>query len=205
MKALIFSGGDFNGMPDYLNTDEYDIIIGADKGYAYAESVGIIPHIYVGDSDSLPENTIIKSENKIHLNTEKDMTDTQEAVDIAINKGASKITILGALGKRADHALANIHLLKYAYEKGAAAEIADTQNQIILVTKSAAIEKRDGCCISLIPLTDCKGVSISGVYYPLNNAHLSVGTTLGVSNEFVSDSAKISIEKGLLLVIVCKP
>lgn len=203
MKALIFSGGDFNGIPDYIKTNKYDIIIGADKGYTFAESVGIIPDVYVGDSDSLPENTVIKSENKIHLNTEKDMTDTQEAVDIAIKKGAHSITILGALGNRADHTLANIHLLKYAYEKGAKAEIADTQNYITLVSKSAVIPKRDGCCISLIPLTDCEGVSISGVYYPLDNASLNIGTTLGVSNEFISDSAKINLTHGLLLIMVC--
>lgn len=204
MKALIFSGGVFNELPESINKDEYDIIIGADKGYVYAESVDVIPHIYVGDSDSLPLNTVIKSKNKTLLNTEKDMTDTQEAVDIAIKKGASKITILGALGNRIDHTLANIHLLKYAYDKGADAEIADTQSYITLVSKSSIIKKRDGYCISLIPLTDCDGVSISGVYYPLDNASLKVGTTLGVSNEFTSDDAIIKIKEGLLLVMVCK-
>ena len=204
MKALIFSGGDFCGLPDYINTSEYDIFIGADKGYAYAESLGIIPNIFVGDSDSLPQNTEIKSKIQIKLKCEKDMTDTQEAIDIAIKEGATKITILGALGGRCDHHLANIQLLKYAYERGARAEIADINNYITLVTDSAEIKKRDGHCLSLIPLTDCTGVSVSGVYYPLSNANLTIGSTLGVSNEFVSDSAKIGVGGGYLLVMVCK-
>ncbi len=204
MKALIFSGGDFHGLPDYVNTAEYDIIIGADKGYFYAESLGIIPHIFVGDSDSLPKNTIVKSKTRVNLKCEKDMTDTQEAIDIAIREGATHITITAALGGRADHHLANIHLLKYAYEHGAQAEIADLYSYITLVTESSDIKKRDGYCLSLIPLTDCHCVSVSGVYYPLDNAHLSVGSTLGVSNEFVNDSAKISVGKGFLLAMVCK-
>lgn len=204
MKALIFSGGEFFALPDSINVKEYDIIIGADKGYFYAKSVGVIPDIFVGDKDSLPETTEILSKTKIILECEKDATDTKEAVDIAILKGAKFITVLGALGNRTDHTLANIFLLKYGHEKNVKIELLDTDTYITLISDYAEIFKRDGFCLSLIPLTDCSNVSVSGVYYPLTNADLSVGTTLGVSNEFVSDSAKISIGNGFLLAMVCK-
>ena len=203
MKVLIFSGGDFSSVPEHFDINEYDLIIACDGGFLSAKDAGLTPHIFVGDFDSVPEDLVDCSEI-IRLYPVKDMTDTQEAIDVAVMRGAKEITILGALGGRIDHTLANIHLLKYAKEKGATAEIADTDTCISLVTGSAQIPKKDGFCLSLIPLTDCKGVSISGVYYPLDNADMPVGNPYGISNEFTESKAHISLKSGELLVILAK-
>ena len=151
----------------------------------------------------MPESEISAPEI-IRLFPVKDMTDTQEAIDTAISRGATEITILGALGGRIDHALANLHLLKYSADKGIFAEIADVDSYICLVGKEKTISKREGFCLSLIPLTDCTGVSISGVYYPLENGDMPVGNPYGISNEFTEDEAQISIKSGDLLLMLCK-
>ena len=203
MKALIFSGGEFSAIPEYLDINEYDIIIACDGGFLSAQSVGIIPDIFVGDFDSVPEE-LVDCPEIIRLYPVKDMTDTQEAIDVAINRGAKEITILGALGGRIDHTLANIHLLKYAKEKDTECTIADTDTYISLITDNAQIQKKDGFCLSLIPLTDCFGVSISGVYYPLDNADMPIGNPYGISNEFTENIARISLKSGELLVILAK-
>lgn len=203
MKALIFSGGVFSSVPEYLDINEYDITLCCDGGFLSAKDTGITPDIFVGDFDSVPES-LVDCPEIIRLYPVKDMTDTQEAIDVAISRGAKEITILGALGGRIDHALANIHLLKYAKEKGATAEIADVDTFISLVTDSAKISKKDGFCLSLIPLTACRGVSITGVYYPLDNADMPVGNPYGISNEFTEDEAHISLDTGELLVILAK-
>ena len=203
MKALIFSGGEFSAIPEYLDINEYDIIIACDGGFLSAQSVGIIPDIFVGDFDSVPEE-LVDCPEIIRLYPVKDMTDTQEAIDVAINRGAKEITILGALGGRLDHTLANIHLLKYAKEKDTECTIADTDTYISLITDNAQIQKKDGFCLSLIPLTDCFGVSISGVYYPLDNADMPIGNPYGISNEFTENIARISLKSGELLVILAK-
>lgn len=203
MKALIFSGGEFSQMPDYIDINEYELIIAADSGYLAAQSAGVTPHIVIGDFDSYPQN-LVSAQKIIRLNPVKDMTDTQEAIDEAILRGATHITMLGALGGRIDHAMANIHLLKYALDKGATAEIADVNSYVTLVSGSQSITRAEGFCLSLIPLTDCEGVSISGVYYPLENASMSVGNPYGISNEFIEDTAHISVKQGELLLILCK-
>lgn len=203
MKALIFSGGDFSHMPEYISTNEYDLVIAADSGYLSAQDAGITPDIFIGDFDSVPENEVSAPEI-IRLFPVKDMTDTQEAIDIAIQRGATEITILGALGGRIDHTLANLHLLKYAHLKGAKAEIADVNSYVCLVGKETTVSKREGFCLSLIPLTDCTGVSISGVYYPLDNGDMPVGNPYGISNEFTEDAARISVKSGELLLMLCK-
>lgn len=204
MKTLIFSGGNFTGLPEGISLSDYALTIAADKGYLYAESAGIIPDIFVGDFDSLPKDTAVKSQKVYKLNPIKDATDTKEAIDIAILSGATEITILGALGGRIDHTLGNIGLLKYGQEKGIPVTLADRDNEIILVNQSAKIAKKEGFCLSLIPLTTCSGVTVSGVYYPLDDATLTFGTTLGISNEFVENSATVEVKEGILLLAVCR-
>ena len=132
------------------------------------------------------------------------MTDTQEAIDTAISRGATHITILGALGNRIDHTIANIHLLKYAHQKGVFAEIVDIDTYMLLVCDKLEICAKAGYCLSLLPLTDCTGVSVSGVYYPLDNADMPIGNPYGISNEFVDDKAYIEVKSGELLLMLCK-
>ena len=204
MKALVISGGDFSYPPSDFDKLKFDIVIAADKGYLHAEKMGIVPDIFVGDCDSLPQNTKIKSPEIISLTPEKDMTDTEAAIDTAIKMGATKISVFCALGGRIDHTLGNIELLKYGLDRGVAVTIEDSENYITLIEKSATIPKKQGFCLSLIPLTTCENVSVSGVFYPLTNAKLDLGNTLGISNEFVNDDAKIELSSGLLLVLVCK-
>ena len=203
MKALIFSGGEFSGLPPCVDINEYGLIIAADSGYLSATESGVTPHIVIGDFDSFPKN-LVTAEKIICLNPVKDMTDTQEAIDQAILRGATEITILGALGGRIDHTLANIHLLKYAKTKGARAEISDVDTSIFLAGNKCSVAARKGFCLSLIPLTDCEGVSISGVFYPLENASMPVGNPYGISNEFTQDQAHISVKSGDLLIMLCK-
>lgn len=203
MKTLIFSGGEFHSLPEYINVNEYGLIIAADSGYLSARECGVSPDIFIGDFDSVLEGEVCVPE-VIRLFPVKDMTDTQEAIDVAISRGAEHITILGALGGRIDHSLANLHLLKYARIKGLKAEIADIDSYICLAEKNTTISRREGFCLSLIPLTDCTGVSVSGVYYPLNCAEMPVGNPYGISNEFTENIAHISVKTGELLIMLCR-
>lgn len=203
MKAIIFSGGNFTSLPEQIALNEYSLKISADSGYLIARDLGVVPDVFIGDFDSVLEEEVV-AKKIIRLNPVKDKTDTQEAIDVAILNGATHITILGALGNRIDHTLANIHLLKYAKDKNVNAEIVDVDTYITLVSDERYINKQDGFCLSLIPLTDCTGVCVSGVYYPLDNAEMPVGNPYGISNEFTEDIAKISILSGELLLILCK-
>lgn len=203
MRALIFSGGHFTHLPDGINPARYDLVIAADSGYLSARECGVLPDVFIGDFDSVLKEEV-KSEKIISLNPVKDKTDTQEAIDYAISQGVRDITILGALGNRFDHTLANVHLLKYAHTLGADAKICDTDTDIFLVTDTAKIAKKDGFCISLIPLSDCDGVSVSGVFYPLDGAFMPVGNPYGISNEFTENEARIKVCSGELLVILSK-
>jgi thiamine pyrophosphokinase len=204
MNVLIFSGGVFDKIPSFIHPSDYALTIAADKGYTYAESVGIIPDIFVGDLDSLGSDEQIKSPEIFCLPTEKDMTDTQEAISIAISRGATTITVLGAMGGRMDHQLANIQLLKYGLDQNVPVFLADEDNLVTMINAPTKVRRRPGFCLSLIPYTKCQHVYAKGVYYPLTDAVMELGNTLGISNEFVEEVAEIDPGDGFMLLLQCR-
>ena len=184
-------------------------IIAGDKGLEALYQLKIIPNYVVGDFDSVSPEILefYKKQQQIifhTFNAEKDNTDTDIALKLAIQLKSSKITILGALGKRMDHALANIHILKDALEAEIPCQILDEYNRIYLINKEMTLSKDKvyGKYISLIPLTSMvEGLTLTGFKYPLNHYTLPIGTSLGISNEMIEDIAHIKMDKGILIVI----
>ena len=187
-------------------------IIAVDKGLEALYQLHIIPNHVVGDFDSaFPEILeFYKNQSQIifhKFNAEKDNTDTDIALKLAIELKSSKITILGALGKRMDHAIANIHILKDTLEANIPCQIIDEHNRIYLINKFIQLEKDKvyGKYVSLIPLTSTvEGLTLTGFKYPLNDYTLPIGTSLGISNEIIEKTAHIEMKKGILIVIESK-
>ena len=187
-------------------------IIVCDRGLEALYQLKIIPNHVVGDFDSVSSNVLTFYQNKPQVvfhtyNAEKDNTDTDIALKLAIKLKSSEITILGALGKRMDHAIANIHILKDALEAEIPCQILDENNRIYLINKEMTLSKDKvyGKYISLIPLTSMiEGLTLTGFKYPLNHYTLPIGTSLGISNEMIEDIAHIEMKKGILIVIESK-
>ena len=187
-------------------------IIAGDRGLEALYQLKIVPNHIVGDFDSVSPEILefYKNQSQIIFHTyhpEKDNTDTDIALKLAISLKSSEITIMGALGRRMDHAIANIHILKDALETNIPCQILDEHNRIYLINKEITLEKDKiyGKYISLIPLTsEVEGLTLTGFKYPLNNYDLPIGTSLGVSNEIVENIAQIKMKKGILIVIESK-
>ena len=82
----------------------------------------------------------------------------------------------------------------------------DPWNKICLLKGPAEYqilkEKAYGKYVSLIPFTPkVSKVTLEGFQYPLQDAEMTMGNSLGVSNEIVGEKAKILFEEGYLLVI----
>lgn len=210
MKVLIITGGRFdkNTAKEYLNSHEFDYVITADGGTAYAKSIGIMPDLLLGDFDTLKAEVLEEYKNKgielMRFPTKKDYTDTHLALKTALEKQPDDIVILGGIGTRMDHTLANIGLLTLALEQGVSAQIIDSNNRIRMIKDSLVLEKKDafGNYVSLIPYTEkVTGIDLEGFLYPLHDAELCIGISQGISNELVEEQGKISIKSGQLLVI----
>ena len=210
MTAYIFTGGEIAvGSMDELglHMSETDLIIAADSGYNNASRLGVRPGLLLGDLDSIDRKKLAPDElehiEKIIVPAIKDDTDTQLAVDTALERGADEIIIIGGLGGRLDHTLSTVFLLEYIKDKGARGVITDGRNRVRIMESGEELTiKRGYKYLSLVGLTDtCEGVSISGVFYPLKDAVLERKYAFAVSNEITADAAEISLSKGILLVI----
>ena len=210
MTAYIFTGGEIAvGSMDGLglHMSEADLIIAADSGYNNASRLGVRPGLLLGDLDSIDRGAMAPDElehiEKIIVPAIKDDTDTQLAVDTALERGADEIIIIGGLGGRLDHTLSTVFLLEYIKDKGARGVITDGRNRVRIMESGEELTiKRGYKYLSLVGLTDtCEGVSISGVFYPLKDAVLERKYAFAVSNEITADAAEISLSKGILLVI----
>ncbi len=211
MEALIIAGGEINieSLEKYWKENKEKNIIAVDKGLEALYQLSIVPNHVVGDFDSVSTEILeyYKKNPQIvfhNYNSEKDNTDTDIALELAISLRSSAITIVGALGKRMDHALANIHILKEALEEGIPCEILDEHNRIYLIKNKIKMKKNQtyGKYISLIPLTSTvEGITLTGFKYPLVDDSLAIGKSLGISNEMIEEEATIKIKKGILIII----
>lgn len=212
MNTVILTGGDIQEeFALQILENAFDKVIAVDKGLGFCYGHDIVPTNIVGDFDTLDhrilewyrQNTTIEIRE---YNPVKDATDTQIAVELALELGSSHITILGATGSRIDHVLGNIQTMYLALEKGADCVMLDTHNRVRLIRGDFTLSRKEqyGDYFSLIPFTtDVTGVTLRGVKYPLTDYHFTVlgSASLGVSNEISGEEAKIHMESGVLILI----
>jgi len=208
---LIVSGGDAPD-PAFLQAraEKARMIIAADRGAGYCLRAGVRPDIVVGDMDSISPAALREVERSgipfIQHSPEKDKTDTQLALDIALDRGTSCIEMVACTGDRFDHSLANVHLLYAALKAGVDAAITAPSHRIFLVDSDAGIDGMKGAVLSLLPLSlEVRGVSLSGFQWPLEDAVMEVGNPYGISNRIISEQARIRVREGVLVAVLFPP
>ncbi len=196
-KCLIITGG--NESP--VKKSDSRFVIACDKGFEYANKYSLIPDLVIGDFDSLSE--MPSNVPLLRLKPEKDDTDTMVAIKYALDHGLTDITLTCALGGRIDHAYANIQSALYAINRGAKFSISEKSTRIDFIKNGEiSLPKLDFSVISVFSLTEkSEGVTVKGTKYTLECATLTSDFPLGVSNEWSSDTAEISVENGILMII----
>lgn len=189
------------------------LLIAADKGLEFFMENQLVPDLVVGDFDSLSEKgqAFLQQHQRLEilrLKPEKDDSDTQSAVKLAVEKGAEDILILGGTGGRMDHTMANLGLLSLGEEMGVHIALADAWNYMTLI-KSGTILHRDrqfGKYVSFFPLGGpVPGVVLQGFKYPLDGHYLTAADSgLTVSNEITEEDAMVTYERGSMLMIMSR-
>ena len=185
----------------YIDSSVSHFIIAADGGFKALKNMGIEPDLIVGDFDSLcfkPEG-----ENVIFHKPEKDDTDTMLAIKEGLERGFDTFILYGCLGGRLDHTIANLQALSFIAKKDGRGFILGSGTVITAIKNNIFRFNEDE---SGIVSTFCLGSDAVGVYekklkYELNNSTLTSSVALGVSNEFIGESAEIYVENGVLTVM----
>lgn len=207
-KAVIFLNGKISGLKKVLDyVSNTDFVICANGGTRYAFKFGLTPHVIIGDHDSLTPK--LDKELKGHpiawirYPQDKDQTDSELAIDYAVNKGFKEILIFGAFGgSLIDHTYANLLLASHPKYKKVNIAFIHGNQEIFIVKKERVIKGKKGNLLSLIPLKgNCLGVVTQGLKWQLKDSVLYYGSTLGISNILTSRQAEIKIRKGILLVV----
>jgi len=208
MRAIIIANGQVHESDlGQSQVTPPDLIICANGGAGNALALGLSPDVVIGDLDSLDEGVRTRLE-KTHCQfithpTRKDETDLELAMKYAAEQGAHEILILGALGERLDHTLANVLLLALPELRSVRARILDGRQEAFLIWDETLIEGQVGDILSLLPLTEeVSGIYTAGLEYPLENGTLCRGLTRGISNTLTTPRARVRVGQGLLLAVI---
>ena len=210
MKVCIILNGeikDYKYIKNIIDKNNYDYIICSDGGANHAYKMDIIPDYIIGDLDSIEDN-ILKYYKSKHVQFEKfpakkDETDTELSILLADKLNSKEIDLIGALGGRIDHTIANINLLYYIKNKGIAPRIISEREEIyIAIDEDIIIHGNIGDTISIIPIKgDAKGITLENLEYTLDNYDMEFSRPLGVSNIMKKNSCNIKINEGSILII----
>ncbi|MDR1135798.1 MAG: thiamine diphosphokinase [Clostridiales Family XIII bacterium] len=202
-RCVIFTG--------YIESDpgitytpkDGDFVICADGGYAKALSAGIIPAAAIGDFDSFSGATT-PGVAVYAFPPEKDDTDTGLALKHGLDLGYRDFLLVGGIGGRLDHTLANLQLMSYCLDHGGRVSMEDAFN-IAIMTDDACfcLPPRAGYYFSVLSWSlVCEGVCIENAKYPLSNYKLNSSFPIGISNEFLEAPAIIRKTSGRLLILL---
>ena len=195
---------------DRLDLPPEDVqIIAADRGLAFCLENGIVPDGVVGDFDSADRSlldqldeaggTLVRT-----FQPEKDWTDTELAVDLAMELGWEEAVLLGGSGTRLDHVLGNLQVMELALRKGMRLILADSHNWMWMSDRGFTLSRdaQRGRYVSLIPWGGpVEGLTLRGFHYETDSIRLVTGASRGISNEIDADTASVRFASGTLLVV----
>jgi thiamine pyrophosphokinase len=183
-----------------------DLVIAADGGALPLLRIGMLPALVIGDLDSLDiaaqAELTARGVELRQFPRAKDETDLELALLYVIDRGATSIDVLGALGGRWDHTLANVAMLAMPELRGRQVRLLDDQQALFVVRDAVELHGQHGDTLSLIPLTGAvHGITTRGLLYPLNDATLEFERARGISNVLLDTPGRVEVREGLLLVV----
>lgn len=183
-----------------------DLVVAADSGAERAAALGLAVDALVGDLDSISALTLAAlraaGTRVVRHHPDKDATDVELALAVAAAEHPAAVVLVGGDGGRLDHAIATLGALAAVAAPGRRVEGWMGPALVQLTVDRVAVDARPGELVSLVPLGgEVRGVTTTGLRWPLTDATLAFGTTWGVSNEAAARPAGVAVTAGVLAVV----
>lgn len=206
-RALLFANGELttaSWLTQFIT--EEDFLIAVDGGLRHLLPLGRIPHLLIGDLDSVEPAQVEQLRTQgVEIRqypVHKDETDLELALLAAAKMGIQELVVIGALGGRLDQTLGNISLLLLPALKELSVRLEDGSQEVFVIRTSATLSGQPGEIVSLIPLWgEATGVLTEALTYPLCNETLYPERSRGISNVMQGSQARMKLSSGLLLCI----
>jgi thiamine pyrophosphokinase len=208
MKAVVVAHGDAVAA-DRAVAVGADLLIAADGGALHCAAWDLVPHVVIGDLDSLPldrQAELRRANVRVLAHpAAKDESDTELAVRCALDHGADEIVLVGALGGlRVDHAIANMLLLASSELRGR--DVSAVRDATIVRAlhggERLVLSGTAGDVVTLLALgADARGVRTEGLRYTLDGEDLRAGAARGLSNVVERAPAAVALAQGVLVVV----
>ena len=199
--ALVVTGGPIPANQGPLPSA--DLIIAADGGADNAAALGLTVDLVIGDLDSVSSAAVARAKKVERHPEDKDETDLELALSAAVAAGTGSVTVVGTLGGRVDHALANLLVAASKRWSNLRIDLRIDGAQAGVVRDHVEIVAQVGDVVSLLAVGGrATGVTTTGLAWPLANAEVKPGVGLGLSNRMAAPKAEVVVNDGTLLVIV---
>jgi len=211
VAVVVGGGGPPAVRPDQLGPlGDEPLVVAADSGLEGARALGLAPALVVGDMDSVGADALAGAEaDGVPVERHpaaKDATDLDLAIDAALAREPRRLLVITGAGDRFDHALAVALSLAGPRLAEVPVEAWIGPAHLWVVRDRLTLEAPAGTLVSLLPAHGpARGVTTTGLRYPLAGEDLAPGTTRGVSNEVVAARATVEVRDGVLLAVLPAP
>ncbi len=203
MRCYIFASAEIKSYEWLKNIDFNDsFIICADGGLKHIKKLGLKANVWIGDGDSLEGDKAL-AEEVITFPVQKDNTDTDLAVELALERGYEEIIIIGGIGGRIDHEFSHFCILRKILERKATGYLVDEKNIITMKDRPFELKDNGKKYVSFFPFGgDVLNFSVKGLKYECEGIILSSKEAKASSNSFKNgEEATVSFDAGCILVI----
>jgi len=181
--------------------DKQALKLAVDGGLELCLELGVEPHLYVGDLDSVkrvPENL-----PAVFLPKDKSYSDLKAALEVCQELGADEVEAWAVTGGRPDHHWASVGELSESSAQFSSlhAEGEDGSYHWVKARTPLTLKVKRGSTVSLFNLDSARGIQTQGLQYNLKNETLRSGSH-GLSNQARSADVRVSVKRGSLLVVL---
>ena len=209
--SLIFSGGltPNDATLEIARTiQNVNLVIAADSGLHTAQKLNMHVDFVVGDFDSVDASALARATSAhtqaIRHSADKDFTDLESALLLAVDKNSQHIIIVTAGGGRLDHQFGFIAAMFNPKLRNCKVEALWQNNRLFALQGPANcdIATQVGDTVAIQSFSDkSEKISTTGLQWQLTNESLNNFETRGVSNIATKEQVSVSVELGQLLVI----
>jgi thiamine pyrophosphokinase len=181
-------------------------VVAADSGLDSALALGLDVTVATGDFDSASPDAVAAAEaSGVRIERHpaaKDATDLELAMDAAAAMTPDRILVLAGRGGRLDHELAALLLLASDRYTGMNVDALVGDARVHVIHGERELAGWPGDLLTLVAVSGpAVGVTTEGLEYPLRGETLEPGSSRGVSNVFEEETARVTVEQGVLLAI----